>query len=268
MAAVSVVLAAAAAVPSGAAPASPLEASGAVPTVPPAGGDRPTCWFGACYDYVFGRQVTAVQGAAVSMGVARPRVDPRRATEHSLQELSIQNTGQTATVEVGWTVDRQLNHDTRPHLFVYHWVHGKTSCYNGCGFVRTSNRVRPGRALRPGSTVRLGIRRIRGDWWVLAGGRRIGYFPGSLWQGTFTSGSITTAFGEVALAKDDVPSCTAMGNGRFGTAAGSSRISAFTLYGTSTPPRLSLTSTSPARYNSGHPSARSFTLGGPGKGPC
>lgn len=41
-------------------------------------------------------------------------------------------------VEVGWTVDRELNGDAQPHLFVYHWVDGQATCYNGCGFVQYS----------------------------------------------------------------------------------------------------------------------------------
>ena len=49
------------------------------------------CYFGACYDYVAGRQYADVSGAAVRLHVARPEIDPRDADAHSLHELAVQS---------------------------------------------------------------------------------------------------------------------------------------------------------------------------------
>ena len=54
---------------------------------------------------------------------------------HSLAELAVLSSDGQQIVEVGWTVDRGLNGDDDPHLFVFHWVDGVGTCYNGCGFV-------------------------------------------------------------------------------------------------------------------------------------
>ncbi|MEU6174227.1 neprosin family prolyl endopeptidase [Streptantibioticus parmotrematis] len=246
-----------------------------LPSAPPATGaaatgtDNPTCWYGACYDYVYGRQITDATGASVRMEIADPVVNPAQQDEHSLQELALQNTGATSTVEVGWTVDRQVNNgDGRPHLFVYHWVDGQESCYNGCGFVQVSHTVTPGMPLPAGHAGSFAIRELGGDWWIFYDGHAVGYFPGSLWNGTYTSAQKITAFGEVAADASDVPSCTQMGNGRPGTSWGSSWIAGFRLYGSADRPDLTVQTTSPDYYDAGSVTRTSFHLGGPGKGSC
>ncbi|WP_344660436.1 neprosin family prolyl endopeptidase [Catenulispora subtropica] len=242
------------------------------PSLPPisaataAGG--PICWYGACYDYVAGQQRTDTTGVSVLMKVEAPVVNPAETGEHSLQEIALQNTARTSTVEIGWTVDPELNGDARPHLFVYHWVDGQESCYNGCGFVQVSSVVRPGMALPPNIAATFAIRNVGGDWWVFFAGLPVGYFPGSLWDGTYKSAQLVSVFGEVAENTADSPSCTQMGDGRFGSSGGASWIRDYRIAGTSDKPQLTVTATSPDRYDFGGVTPTSFRLGGPGTGRC
>lgn len=146
----------------------------------------PICYYGACYSYVAARQFVTASGAAVVMRQERPELDPTDPSGHTLQELAVQSADAQQIVEVGWTVDRGLNGDSAPHLFVYHWVNGQTTCYNGCGFVRTSTKVRPGMRVTPGRTAALGIRFHDKGWWVMYDGQSVGYYPARLWSGGFT----------------------------------------------------------------------------------
>ena len=142
---------------------------------------------------------------------ARPAVDA--ADHHSLVELAMVSADGQQIVEVGWTVDRAVNGDARPHLFVYHWVDGQPSCYNACGFVSTSAALRPGGLLHPADGPQpYALAHVVDRWWVSVGGRRLGYFPDSLWQGRFTRADEQVWFGEVAAGSGRP--CTDMGNGR------------------------------------------------------
>jgi hypothetical protein len=242
----------------------------APPVVPPAArsaADSPLCEFGSCYDYVFGRQIVATSnGATVSTLVADPQLNRNFNLEHSLQELSVQNTAGTNTVEVGWIVDHNLNGDYLPHLFTYYWVNDVGECYNErcSGFVQTSATLKPGDALAVGSTANIGLVQVNSNWQVQVNGTQIGFFPGSLWNGAFSQGQQITAFGEVAMDSTDIPSCTQMGNGQFGTSQSSSWMSNFQLRGASVASNLTVTSRDPAFYDQGSVTATGFHLGGPG----
>ncbi|MEU1628117.1 neprosin family prolyl endopeptidase [Streptomyces sp. NPDC020096] len=237
-----------------------------LPAPSTATGSGPICWYGACYDYVSGRQVTDASGASVRMLQAAPRVKAGDQQSHSLQELALQSTDRKSTVEIGWTVDLGLNGDRRPHLFVYHWVDGAESCYNACGFVPVSHKIKAGMAVRAGTSARFTIRNLAGDWWLFYNEQAVGYFPGSLWHGGFNRAQVITAFGEVAHANGT--SCEEMGDGRPGTARGSSWIKGFRLIDSADVPGMTVTSTSPALYDAGRVTHTAFHLGGPGTGPC
>lgn len=218
------------------------------------------CWFDACYSYVTGQQYTDTQGASITMLQAAPA--NVAANGHSLQELALQSAGGTAvanTIEIGWTVDPGVNGDYQPHLFVYHWIAGQGTCYNGCGFVQVSDTVRAGMALTPGASGSFALQNYQGNWWAYYNGVPFGYFPGSEWGGSFTSAQSVSAFGEVANNQ-----CTAMGDGAYGSSAGSSWIADYQLYGSSSAPYLTVTSTDPSIYNAGSVTGTSFRLGGPG----
>ncbi|WP_042364055.1 neprosin family prolyl endopeptidase [Streptacidiphilus neutrinimicus] len=264
-------LAAAPAVPATAAGSARAQRAATLAPTPPGlpplvNGSGPICWFGACYDYVSGRQTTDTAGATIRMLQADPAIKPGDTDSHSLQELALQSADQKSTVEIGWTVDLGLNGDLLPHLFVYHWVDGQESCYNGCGFVQVSHTAKAGMALRPGATAQFSILNLAGDWWVFYDAQAVGYFPGSLWGGAYDRAQVVTAFGEVAHAADST--CEQMGDGRLGTAHGSGWISDYRLLGAVDRSRLTVAATSPALYDAGRVTSTSFHLGGPGTGPC
>lgn len=220
------------------------------------------CYYGACYDYVYGRQQVDAAGASVIMDQARPELDPADNDGHSLQELAIESADGQQIVEVGWTVDRELNGDAHPHLFIYHWVDGQESCYNGCGFVPTSRIFTAGMRLAENVAGVFSIVNKHGDWWISYDGFPLGYFPGSLWGGTFTRLGLVQAFGEVAATV--APTCTDMGDGRSGDSTRSSWIAGFTLHDAAARPSLDVLSSTPDWYSQGQVHATSFHLGGPG----
>ncbi|MER5635451.1 neprosin family prolyl endopeptidase [Kitasatospora sp. NPDC002227] len=248
--------------------AAPAQAAAPLAPRPPAtaSGTGPVCWYGACYDYVSGRQITDTAGASIRMMQAAPEIKPGDTSSHSLQELALQSADRNSTVEIGWTVDLGLNGDTRPHLFVYHWVNGQESCYNGCGFVSTNRNVKPGMTVGAGSSASYAIQNVGGDWWLYWNNQAIGYFPGSLWSGNYTRAQVVTAFGEIAHATD--ATCEDMGNGWAAASNRSSWIDSYYLAGSADAPALTVSATSPALYFSAGATATSFHLGGPGSGTC
>lgn len=238
-------------------------AIGAAVVLPAGNAEAAQCWFGSCFSYVSGRQNTTATGASVTMYQAAP--GGVSADGHSLQELALQSSGDTTvanTIEVGWTVDPGTNGDYQPHLFVFHWVDGQGTCYNGCGFVQVSSTVRAGMALTPGTSGTFALVDYSGNWWAYYNNVPFGYFPGSLWGGAFTAAHSVSAFGEIAA--DNAPSCTDMGDGAYGSSGGSSWISNYQLYGSSSQPYFTVKVTDPYYYNSGSVTATSFSLGGPG----
>ena len=241
-----------------------VAAAGAAVVLPAGSAQAAQCWYGSCFSYVTGRQYTNTTGASVTMEQAAP--GGVAADGHSLQELSLQTSGGTGsgdTIEIGWTVDPGTNGDYQPHLFVYHWINGQSTCYNGCGFVQVSSTVRAGMALTPGTSGAFALRYYEGNWWAYYNDVAFGYFPGSEWGGSFTSAQIVSAFGEVAA--DQAPSCTQMGDGVFGSqGAAASSISDYQLIGSADQPQFTVTATDPGSYDYGSVTGTSFTLGGPG----
>lgn len=237
--------------------------AGAVVVLPATGAQAAQCWYGSCFSYVSGQQYATATGASVEMYQADP--SGVESTGHSLQELSLQSTDSTTTadtVEIGWSVDPGTFGDYRPHLFVYHWIDGQGQCYDGCGFVQVSSSVRPGMAVTPGASADFAWMYSEGDWWAYYDGVAFGYFPGSIWGGAFTSAVNIQAFGEVAAPS--LPGCTQMGDGVLGSSSGSSWISGFQLYGSSSEPRFTVSATDPGDYDADSVTATSFDLGGPG----
>jgi hypothetical protein len=117
----------------------------------------------------------------------------------------------TRCVEVGWRVDRALNGDDLPHLFVGSTVGGAVKCPNGCGFEQVDPNVRAGMALAPGSSHRFLIQQFSGVWWLGDNTTWFGFFRNSVWGGAFTRAGSVQFQGEV-LVGTSLP-CTEMGSG-------------------------------------------------------
>jgi hypothetical protein len=212
--------------------------------------------------YAQAAQSAASQGAYAWFDVAKPTLVTSDA--HTLAELAVSSADGKQIVEVGWTVDRAVNGDAEPHLFVYHWVDGVPSCYNGCGFVPRAEGGGPaGKKLTPGSVQYLTIRHAPGAWWISADGVGwLGYFPDSLWGGRYTQAGIQQWFGEVA-ANTGTP-CTDMGNGQFSSSTTATRIYNIGLWDSTATPNIGTGHTHPAYYTATRVNAREMRHGGPG----
>ncbi len=202
---------------------------------------------------------------------------PRLADTDSLAELSVEapsGAGSTNDIiEVGWTVDRQLNHDDAPHLFVFHWVAGIGIGYNGQGFVPQPGAAeKPGDPLVTGSVHNFMIKHYQGNWWTGDNNQWFGRYPDSLWphldpQGnvdgtTFTKGFRVQWFGEVST---DAPRpCSQMGTGYFSSdfngAAHIDDIGEFN----GPVVQLHVFSDAPSYYTATANGARGIRYGGPG----
>ncbi|MDX2090583.1 MAG: neprosin family prolyl endopeptidase [Kofleriaceae bacterium] len=186
---------------------------------------------------------------------------------HTLGEIGVLSADGRQIVEIGWHVDPLVNDDLQPRLFIFHWVDGQPTCYNGGGFVQVSTTMKPGMRVSAGATAEYAIELRGTDWWLSYQGEDLGYFPGSLWPTPYTAAGYVQWFGEIAAAS--ASSCSEMGNGAFGNdpmassmhdlflfAAGGARVPANARTGTVT---------NPAQWSVGQTTPTSFSFGGPGQ---
>jgi hypothetical protein len=165
------------------------------------------------YLYSVGSQPADTAGIFANVTIGKPELD--KTDFHTLAEVALQSADGKQIVEIGWTVDRLVNGDDDPHLFVFHWVNGEPTCYNKCGFQQVSDTVKPGATLSYGVTKKFGIQYFKDAWWVAYDTEWIGYFPEKNWNDAgvkFNRSGFVQVFGEVAASRE-VPCGTAMGNG-------------------------------------------------------
>jgi hypothetical protein len=178
------------------------------------------------YHYLVGTQLGETDGSWANLTIEKPRL--AEGDFHTLAEISVESGGETPhAVEVGWTVDRGVNGDSDPHLFVYYWKDGVPICYNACGFTMYSKTVKPGDTLPVGESKRFGIQHSGGAWWIAYDSEWIGYFSDKNWESRFTKGSVTQWFGEVAAST--LTPCTQMGNGKLATNGSAARIGSISM---------------------------------------
>ena len=238
--------------------------------------------------YNTGLQNVTAGGIYSDVYISQPWLD--KIDYHTLAELAVikkMDNGDRQIVEVGWTVDRAINGDDLPHLFVFSWINGVGQCYNGCGFVNytggdLASPVRPGGKLTPGEVKQFGIQYnptsdTTGDWWVAYDKKWVGYFPGTQWTKaspsvSFTESTQVQAFGEVA-ADNEWP-CTDMGTESQGSAGkGAAYFSGVSLYNSKSTAQLTqIIQPTGGYYDTFYtmswpgktPSMRSFYYGGGG----
>ena len=153
-------------------------------------------------------------GAFGTFTVNKPFVVPGDAFSMATMRVFAATQG---SVDVGWTVDRALNGDDEPHLFV-RYVNSVDHCQNVCGFHQVDPNLRPGAVLTVNSTRRFMIQHFQGNWWVGVDSVWIGFFPDALWGNAFTQAANVQWMGEV-LATEFLP-CTEMGSGEVPSAPG------------------------------------------------
>ncbi|RZU53913.1 uncharacterized protein DUF239 [Krasilnikovia cinnamomea] len=219
------------------------------------------------YFYSVGSQNVSVGGLLFSgtyanFTIAKPEL--AAGDYHTLAEMSVQSLDGAHIVEVGWNVDRTVNGDSDPHLFVYHWVNHQETCYNACGFVQYSQNITPGDTLPQGVSKQFGIQHYNGAWWIAYDTEWVGYFPDSLWGGQFTLTGTVQYFGEVASPNSQT--CTDMGNGLPASNASAARIGSVSFL---SPLDVNLSTYAvPSLYTVAQLSNRTFRYGGPGSGAC
>lgn len=209
-----------------------------------------------------GSQTATSTGAHAYFDVAKPTL--ATADAHSSAELAVSSADGRQIVQVGWAVNRGVNGDADPHLYVHHWIDGKSTCYNGCGFVvNDATAGAPGSKVAPGAVLRLGIRHFGDAWWITANGINwMGYFPDSRWGGRFTQAGVQQWYGAVTAAS--MTTCTDMGTGLYGTATSGARIFGIGLFDSAAAPNIAVGSTYPAYYTAFKISPTELRYGGPG----
>ncbi|CAM4126608.1 neprosin family prolyl endopeptidase [Corallococcus exiguus] len=105
--------------------------------------------------------------------------------------------------------------DAFPRLMISQWSYGQFN--DAAGFVQVHGVYGPGMPLSSyyGYSVQQYIRYDNGNWWIWFNDAWVGYFPGTLWNGQFTSGDMAHFYGEVYSAQSRVPPLTDMGTGQF-----------------------------------------------------
>jgi hypothetical protein len=236
----------------------------------------------ASYRYAGGRQVfsSSPYPSAVYANVAiKKPFSENPGNYHTLAEIAVQDQiGSTnQVVEVGWNVDRTVNGGSdEPHIFVFHWVDGVPTCYNGCNWVdygpnpvNAGANIGAGGQAWTGTAKQMGIQYFNGDWWISVANNWIGFFPGSEWTGAtppLTQVGATQLFGETV---NDIPGndCSDMGSGTHGS-TGAVPAAYFGSTAFLTGPAVAITTfaTHPSLYTAASASARTFYYGGPGLG--
>ncbi|MFC7528590.1 neprosin family prolyl endopeptidase [Actinoplanes sp. GCM10030250] len=213
----------------------------------------------AGYISVGASQKTVADGAMATVTVGKPIVSAD--DSHSLASVAVRSADKRHNVQIGWTVDRELNGDDEPHLFVIHRADGVDACYNICGFEPYApSTVQPGAALPAGTSKRFIIQHSGDRWWVGYDTQWLGSFPDSLWAGAFTYTGAVHYFGEVSGTGD--PSCSQMGTGSYAESTQAARFSSISLIN-GTP--AALVPGPPDPFYGYYPiSAGSFRFGGPG----
>jgi hypothetical protein len=235
----------------------------AAPEPSGAGNPTPTAY----YHYNVGSQDAETDGFYANMYIGKPEL--ARSDYHTLGELALQSADGSQIVEIGWNVDRVVNGDDDPHLFVYHWVNNKESCYNGCGFQQYSKNVKPGDTLPADSVKKFAIQYFNGSWWVAYDSEWIGYFSESLWNDEgvkFNRSGLVQVFGEVAAATENP--CTDMGNGKPADVENSTSAFMTTITYINGPELAMWMRSETKAYPLTVVNPRTFRYGGPGSGLC
>jgi hypothetical protein len=223
-----------------------------------------TYHYAGVYQYVSG-----ASGASAQWGQFQPTVASTDA--HSLGEMWVGSSDLKQGVEVGWIVDPSFegDGDSLPHLFVFHWVDGNPTCYDGCGWEQVSQSRYPGMVValtrEPQEVI---YRYFNSAWWVWYQSEWIGFFPESLWTASFSSAELVEWYGEVAGA---VAPKSQMGDGLLADEANAAFMTSLQVEDLSGESRLasivSLKLTDPGAYELSVVDA-GFRFGGPGHNPA
>jgi Neprosin len=245
-------------------------------------------------DYFYGVQgreveeselVTALEGHTTNQW---DYVSPSEPGAHSIAQLWALDElpdGNYSDVEFGW-INSSYFGSSEPALFVYHFDNSEATCYNGCGFVQTSNNLGyvagypiSGAAslftLGPTHNYQIYEEGTSGKWYVAIDGEVVGYYPASAWtQMDPTLLTVEEAGGEVASETTNSTPQATMGDGDAASSEesadwagirdlsqGSARWVSFSTFTESTPAYSVGTG---GGFVEGGPPGSNFRYGGPG----
>lgn len=172
----------------------------------------------AGYFHAASWQSIQAYGCDALLNVWDPKIDTTSGIDHSISQTWVlnQQNASTQSVEAGWTVDRGLNGDLNPHLFIFYttnnyafeadYVGGYNQQYKG--WVQVHKSYFPGMLLSPvsvinGAQVELGIKYqlYENNWWFAIKFHAtdpwayIGYYPASLYNGGLANAADSIGFG-------------------------------------------------------------------------
>lgn len=238
----------------------PVEGESGARALPSAGGVTPGYHYGATFTQVLPDGQHS-RGVRATFTVHRPKQVKGSKGQHSLGQIAVGDTGNRAFVEAGW---RQ--YVDGPRLFVF-WrpADGSGTCYDfGCGFRDRGPGKRPGVMLKPGTRITIGFKFQNRKWWLMVNGKRSGFYPTRLWNGTFTSSDYSSIFGEV-YTKRSQRLCADMGNGKRAKRVKAAKVTDVRFYG-GPEVQLSVSPDSDLRnYSVKLTGDTSFRYGGPGR---
>lgn len=162
-------------------------------------------WAGA----VQGKTSTTGYGVHATLSIHNPSL--RVACDQSTGQISVVKGSNTSVVETGV---RKWWH-SYPKLIISHWRNG--GYFDDDGFVYThptySNHMNLSSYVGTNRQFSIRYNSAQGNWWIWFNNGWVGYFPGSLWNGTFTRADVHHWYGEVLSADDVEPPRTHMGSG-------------------------------------------------------
>jgi hypothetical protein len=144
----------------------------------------------------------------MTFSVDAPAYVNNNAQGHTLDEISIQGGANDGNiVELGWIVSTDLYGSPDPHIFVYHWINGTGTCYDGCDWQQFSNTYYPGQNIKAlkDHDIYIGYVFHQGNWWAWFDGQWLGYFSETLWPNGYSKTSLIQWFGEVATTSTYAP---------------------------------------------------------------
>lgn len=180
-------------------------------------------------------QSTKLYGCDGFLSVWDPIINdpPGPGDDHSILQTWLQNYDKPLrqSVEAGWTVDKELNGDTLPHLFTFYTTNGYQAEGNNLGgynrmysgWKQYSSSVSPGARINGISTVggqqfdiSIKYQLYQGNWWFAVQGSWIGYYPASLFDGGLGNYAEWVGFGGEVYSSLPNPGLTKaqMGSGR------------------------------------------------------
>lgn len=204
----------------------------------------------------------------------------------SLTQLATLSSDGGNVVEIGWQVDEEVYLDKQIYLYAARYVKGAflPAINTSSGYKPISGApVTIAQELTGGGNASFAIAHkaasgsLPARWALSYNGTEFGYFPDTVWSGSFTQGAIVGAQGEV-ISPRGKGTCTDMGNGVLGnsTSATPAKFTnlAYLKTGSGTaayPPDIFEPPSVSSQYTFGGQSSGSlsqFGFGGPGIGKC